>query len=229
MSRVKAPWHVVSEDDAAFLRRRHRNHEVWSIPVALPSAVEKRCNRLSHDGVFDSVHVVIYSDLRQRHNRSALGEFISQVLRRSVHARDVHFTVLGRVPASSRLLAQFNGFDVTIVEWAEDYIGVLCSADLVILPDTVGTGIKNRAVQSLALGRAVLGTVVAFEGIPMEGMPGIVARSNAEMLIGFDHMISDPELRKSCGEAGQEFARKSFGSEAVTARWLQRYRNLVEP
>ena len=65
-------------------------------------------------------------------------------------------------------------------------------ADLVFLPDQVGTGIKTRAIQSLAAGKPVLASAIAFEGIPViDGLNASVGAGNADFVRRFDELCSN--------------------------------------
>lgn len=54
---------------------------------------------------------------------------------------------------------------VEISSWVEDFNALIDRASVVVLPDLAGTGIKTRALQSMARGKPIVGTYVAFEDL----------------------------------------------------------------
>lgn len=224
-------WHVVSSEDARYLERVHNYSRVVSVPVSLPPEL----NRLRRDGKSASVeqehsriNVLVYADLRQPHMRSALKEFADHVFQKQENSSHLEFTILGRVAVDPELAAWFDGLRYEFVEWAEDYLTIICSADIVVLPDSVGTGLKNRAIQSMAAGVAVLGTRVAFEGLAVEnGRDAFVVGNAEESRLPFGRLVIDANLRSSLGEAGRLHALEVFGSAGIAQRWEEIYRNIL--
>lgn len=221
------PWHVVSEEDATYLRQLYAGQRVWSVPVMLPPELPgtKRIDQRPVDRHFT---VTVFCDLRQDFTRTAFRRFITRVARKSKYREFIHFQVLGRVPATKDLTTFAEGLSLDYIGWADDYVEVLTSSDLVILPDLTGTGLKNRAIQSLALAVPVIGTDVAFEGIPVvNGESAVVVHSWKEFLIRFDESYEDRDLGARIAATGKNVVYARFGSANIAREWLTHYEELL--
>jgi glycosyltransferase involved in cell wall biosynthesis len=132
------------------------------------------------------------------------------------------------VGESKRLAEITTGLDVEFIEWADDYVKAMNQSDIVLLPDSVGTGLKNRTIQALSLGIPTVGTAVAFEGIPViSGLDAMVSRSSSEMLDQLALLVRDQSRRKELGARGQLASRKQYSRQQVVELWQTRYRELV--
>ncbi len=77
---------------------------------------------------------------------------------------EARFVIVGRCPHRDvRALARLPGVDVTgAVDDPRDWIG---SADIVVAPMRIGRGIQNKVLEALSMGRPVVATPLAAEGI----------------------------------------------------------------
>lgn len=219
-------WHVVSEPDAVYLRRLYRRGGVWSIPVTIPQELIARPPQLDRGekAVATNTSLLIYADLRQAHMRGALERICANVLQPSPNRESLNITVLGRTKGDTEMLQWFRGLSVTFVDWAEDYVKEIMTHDVVLLPDEVGTGLKNRAVQVMALGKAVIGGPVAFEGIPIQhGVHAYVGRDYDDIRAGLDTLCGSRRSRERLGAAGASLIHSMFSPEAVKKRWRNCY------
>ena len=225
-------WHVVSPVDANYLRERF-HHETVDIPIMLPAKVMKSSGDrdIDHLDCEQTVQrVLVFSDLRQKFSLDAFERFISGVaLPASDQGAKFQLVVMGRVAPSEALLKSCERLDVEFLEWADDYLNEIRKSQFVVLPDAVGSGLKNRSVQCLGLGAAILGTSVAFEGIPVtSGRECIVVHTEDEFLSEFIRLCLDSSKRVDLRRRGQEFAKRKFSSEAVIHQWCSLYRDIIE-
>jgi glycosyltransferase involved in cell wall biosynthesis len=219
-------WHVVSPDDRWYLEHLHKYPRVISIPVSLPPELDRVAkNAIDQQERSDlRIRVLVYGDLRQKHMRDGLKAFAEEVFQRDPDRAKIHFIILGRIAVDSEMAGWFQGLNYEFVEWVDDYLSLLMSADIVVLPDHAGTGLKNRAIQSMAAGKAVLGTKVAFEGLPVEnGSGALVVGSTADARPKFNALVSQPDLRLCMGEAGRAQVLELFGPDVIGKRWANAY------
>jgi len=213
----RATWVVVSDSDRDYLRRVHGHAATEAIPVMLPELPAPTLHSPS-----GAVVVAVYADLRQAHMWRAFVALAEEVLRPVCAAEPaLRITVLGRLLPSPELLAALPQLPMTFSGWSEDHLGELQRADIVLLPDTVGTGLKNRAVQCLGLGCATVGTPVAFEAIPVtSGQEAYVAATPEKMVEAVLTLARTPSLRAEVGNKAREFAAARYGREQVMKTWL---------
>ncbi|MEV8147987.1 glycosyltransferase family 4 protein [Arthrobacter sp. NPDC080073] len=222
-------WHVVSDDDRRYLSEIHGFDAVIAIPVSLPAELSGEEMAKPEDFAGEAqlhrrVDILVYADLRQQHMRDALKVFARKVFRSYVGRRAVEFTILGRVELNAEFASWFEGLNYKFIAWAEDYLAVLRKADIVLLPDSVGTGLKNRAIQSLAAGVPVVGTSIAMEGLDLRnGIDAFVVDSAEASKVPLQKLVADRALRLRIGEAGRSRVIQEFGTKSVVKRWIDTY------
>ncbi len=226
-SLVKHPstrWNVVSPSDADYLRTRHGHSNTSAIPVMLPTMPDTEVGAAD---AREPVRCCIIADLRQRHMQDAVEWFFEDVLHPAGIGEDkISVEVLGRTEPTEQLLAAADGLPVRFVAWVHDFAAYVRGSDIIVLPDTVGTGLKNRAIQGLAFGRAVLATDVAFEGVSVtNGVHALVGNRPAELIEGLRRLVHEPDLRDRVATAGRSFALQNYSGAAVARRWIERLTN----
>lgn len=222
-------WHVVSASDRRYLRQVHRHSNVYSIPVMLPRDFDEVPinNSVMTDVAQNAprrLQVLFFCDLRQEYMRLALSSFLGSVAQVSTFEPKPTYRVLGRVAKDPLIESAFQGLEYELVPWVEDYRVTLTECDLLVLPDSVGTGLKNRAIQGLWAGVAVLGSPVAFEGIPV--VPEVhasVASTVEEFRERYSRLLEDASLRRRLGANGHQFAVANFSESSVVDAWLTLY------
>lgn len=221
LNNEKATWVVVSESDRDYLRAVHRHEATIAIPVMLPALPAP----IARDEA-DTAVVTIYADLREPHMFRAFVALARDVLVPSCKAEPrIEIRVLGRLTPAPDLLASLPALPMTFIGRSPDHLGELQRSDIVILPDTIGTGLKNRAVQCLGLGCATIGTAVAFEAIAVRnGVEAFVADTTAEMLDAVLTLARSAVLRRDVGDRAREFAAVRYGSVSVVPTWMNLFR-----
>ena len=218
---------LVSYKDANYLQDRLPQVRVVAIPVAIPMNIgripdvetDRRSRRVG----------VVFMDLKEAYLRDSFLWFISSVYRPLI-ARGCCFDllVLGRISEDFELEKLCQDLPVTLLDRVDDYLALLASADFIIIPDLTGTGLKNRVIQGMALGRPVVGTPTAFEGIPaLNGVHALIASTADEMITGLITLCDRPELRKSLGKKAQELVNEEYGIELAKNRWRDLYNSVT--
>ena len=141
-----------------------------------------------------------------------------EVVRRRTNAQ---FVVVGSHPTGQvyRLARQTPG--VRLVGPAPDVRPYLAEAEVVVVPLRVARGIQNKVLEALAMGKAVLATPQALEGLAVQ--PGVHAESVAEPADWAEklcHLWADPHRRAALGQAGRTYVQTHH-------RWDQTLRPLA--
>jgi len=221
-------WHVVSDADRDYLHRVHNHAEVAAIPVMLPRDLRFSQKVSTRSALDTRILVLIYADLRRNDMRQAFLELFATCMPQSTLARTCTFLVLGRVQADAELSTATRNYNCQFIEWVDDYVEVISSCDIVVLPDIIGTGIKTRAVQSLALGRPTIGTTVAFEGIHIPNSDfARVARSLNDVVFHLDELGASSDLRYKIGANARALAEARYSQPVIVRRWHDVYRDAV--
>lgn len=121
---------------------------------------------------------------------------------------DVTLAIVGK-SASRRLRALAAG--VEVCSDVEDVRPFLRRAALFLMPQVVGTGIKNSVLQAMAAELAVVAFPAAVQGI--EGEPGrdyLVCHSTAEMMDAALALLRDPGRARAIGASGRRLVQRSY-------------------
>lgn len=122
-------------------------------------------NKVAGDN--QSQNVVFTGSLSYPPNSEAVEFFVKKIwpniIEKLPHAR---FQVVGKKP-DTRLM-RLNGGSVEIIGEVEDLRPYVWNAGVVVCPLLSGAGIKNKVLEAMALGKAVIATKIAVEGIPGE-------------------------------------------------------------
>jgi glycosyltransferase involved in cell wall biosynthesis len=220
---------VVSNEDAIYLQERLPQVRVTAVPVALPANI----HQISYRNPEPKARCVgvVFLDLREPHIRQSFLWFIHSVYR-PLRTRGCLFDllVLGRIGRDAEIEKHCLDLPVTLLAMVDDYLAVLAGADFIIIPDLVGTGLKNRVIQGMALGQPVVGTPVAFEGIPARnGVHALVSATAEEMMKGLIDLCNEPIVRRTLGENAKELMSKEYGTEVLKGRWMKLYKSVVSP
>jgi glycosyltransferase involved in cell wall biosynthesis len=121
---------------------------------------------------------------------------------------DGQLVVVGSSPTGAvhRLAGQTPGFH--LVGPVPDVRPYLAEAEVVVVPLRVARGIQNKVLEGLAMGKAVLATPQALEGLAVQ--PGIHAESAAEPADWAEKLLAlwaDPHRRAALGQAGRRFVQ----------------------
>jgi sugar transferase (PEP-CTERM/EpsH1 system associated) len=103
---------------------------------------------------------------------------------------------------------------VTVTGFVEDVRDYLSAADVCIAPLKLARGVQNKVLEAMAMGRPVVATPEAFEGIDAEAgrdiLTGATAAEFAAAVVG---LLRDPERADRIGKA----ARKSVAERYAWA------------
>jgi len=119
---------------------------------------------------------------------------------------DGELVVVGSNPTGAvyRLAGQTPGF--RLVGPVPDVRPYLAQAEVVVVPLRVARGIQNKVLEGMAMGKAVLATPQALEGLAVQ--PGVHAESAAEPADWAEKLCrlwADPGRRAALGQAGRRF------------------------
>lgn len=217
--------HVVSEADKDYLRRLAPTADINVIPISSGYSCECSLNRVSPARV-DVPVIAVCGNLGDAAIEIGFEAFFDEVLPDLCRRHpELRVRVLGR-SISNRLKQKIvDHVNVEHLAWVEDFEVFLTESDVVLLLDRAGApGAKTRVVQAMALGKAVVGSEVAFEGVPMEpGCHGLVYRSSSECLAALASVLESPALKKSLGAAAASLAASEYSLEIIGPRYEALY------
>jgi sugar transferase (PEP-CTERM/EpsH1 system associated) len=135
-------------------------------------------------------------------------------------APDLTFTIVGRDPSSAvRRLSETPGVKVTGT--VPDVRPYLSAADVAICPLRMARGIQNKILEAMAMGKAVVASGPAAEGLDVEpGRHLLIAEAANEWQAAVMELLTDSERRRMLG-------REARGCVATKYTWSSRMAPLV--
>jgi glycosyltransferase involved in cell wall biosynthesis len=137
------------------------------------------------------------------------------------------FTIVGRDPVPSVLaLDRLDG--VTVTGSVDDVRPYLARAAVVVAPLVSGSGIKNKVLEAFAMGRPVVATPLAVEGVAAEpGREVVVADGPDAMAEAVAGLLADPARAAAIGSAGRRLVEGRYSWDAAAERYATLYDELA--
>jgi sugar transferase (PEP-CTERM/EpsH1 system associated) len=127
-----------------------------------------------------------------------------------------HFAIVGRNPADA--VKRLAGERVTVTGAVPDTRAWLAAADVVAAPLRIARGVQNKVLEAMAMGRAVVASPAAHEGIEAEAARDLlVADSAEEQARAIRHLLSDPSRAAALGAAARRRMEEAYSWEARLA------------
>ena len=149
-------------------------------------------------------------------NVEAVMSFAQQVMRLILaEHRDARFAIVGRAP-TAEVLALDGKNGAFVAGEVDDVRGWLLAADIVVAPLRTARGIQNKVLEAMAMGKAVVVSLAAAEGIEaVAGEQLLVAANEAEEAEQVCQWLADAERREKLGREARRLieARYSWAAQ----------------
>jgi glycosyltransferase involved in cell wall biosynthesis len=208
---------AVSEADRALLAANAPGADIRAIPTGVdlayfhPNGLAEKPAQLVFTGSMDWYP-----------NEDAIMHFVDSILpelRRRVPGLAV--AVVGRNPSDRlKTAGAAAGIQVTgTVAYVRPYVA---EAAVYVVPLRVGGGTRLKIFEALAMGKAVVSTIVGAEGLPL--VPGehfLQADSPADFARAVVSLLRDAPRRRLLGEAGRRLVEARYSWEQVGKQFEQ--------
>ncbi len=105
---------------------------------------------------------------------------------------------------------------VEVVGEVEDPWSILGGAGIAVIPVASGSGMRIKAVEAMAAGRAVVTTPVGIEGIPAVHQRHVfVAADAVGFAAGINRLLAEPDLARSLGDAGRDLIALHYANGPI--------------
>jgi glycosyltransferase involved in cell wall biosynthesis len=140
---------------------------------------------------------------------------------------DATFWIVGADPSPRvRNLAKLAGVHVTGT--VADIRPWIWSAAVYASPLRFGLGVKNKILEAMACGAAIVATTRSLSGTPMiDGRDAMVADDDTKFADAVVRVLSDSELRGSLEREARRKAEAEYSWESITARLEGLYREIM--
>jgi glycosyltransferase involved in cell wall biosynthesis len=114
--------------------------------------------------------------------------------------------------------------EVIVTGWVEDTRLYLAEASLAVFPIRLGVGIRNKILESMAMGKAVVTTPLGAAGLhPRHGENIWVASSVEDFAQAIVTLLRDPPMAARMGLQAREFIEREYSWSAAAARQTLSY------
>jgi glycosyltransferase involved in cell wall biosynthesis len=215
---------AVSEEDRHRLEAGARDARVVSIPTGvdtgffLPRASEERAGHLVFTGSMDWYP-----------NEDGILDFLERTWPLVLEqAPGSSLAVVGRNPRPRLRHAAERAPAVTVTGTVDDIRPFVQRAAVYVAPLRVGGGTRLKLFEALAMGKAVVATRVAAEGLPL--VPGrhfIEANDPSQFASAVVSLLRDGNRRAALGRAGRRLVEEAFSWPRVTDAVEERLAEVV--
>ena len=141
---------------------------------------------------------------------------------------EARLTTVGKeIPAEAREDAANKGID--IAGYVNDVRPEILRGAVFLAPTRVGSGIRIKILEAMALGRPVVSTTVGAEGIEaVDGRDLQIADTPDELVRAIAALLQDRNAREKMGAAGLDLVRRHYGWDALGDQLAQTYAEVVE-
>ncbi|MCW5981300.1 MAG: glycosyltransferase [Bryobacteraceae bacterium] len=134
---------------------------------------------------------------------------------------DLRLEVVGVNPRPRVQALAMRDPDVTVVGFAADLRPRIRAAGCVIVPLRIGVGMKNRVLESLALGQAVVSSSAGVEGLGVRnGRELLVADQPRDFAEQVESVLTNPALASELGLAGRAYVEREHTLAMLRGRFL---------
>jgi glycosyltransferase involved in cell wall biosynthesis len=215
---------VVAEADAAAVRRLSPGQRV----EVIPNGVDADRFRPMPDIEVAPETVAFVGAMSFPPNVAAVGWFARTVLPLIHETRPgVRLVVAGRDPAPS-VVAFAEDPAITVTGAVDDVRPYLARAAVVLAPMVSGSGIKNKVLEALAMGRPVVTTALGAEGVAAEpGRDFLIADGPEAFAEAVLALLDEPGRAAEMGNRGRALVERLYTWDTCAARYASLYAELA--
>lgn len=215
---------VVSQADKDYLARHADTSRVNVIAVGID------CDFFAPRGAESPEPVILFRGVMNfLPNDDAARYFYEDVFR--LVKREVpnaKFQVVGKDPSDALRNAAQKDSSLTLSGFVDDIREPMAQASVIVTPMRIGSGIKIKILESLAMAKPVVATTLACSGL--ETVPGkhlLVGDTPQTLADAVVKLLKDAALRKTLGEEGLKLVKERYPWEAIAQRFEEVYRKAV--
>jgi glycosyltransferase involved in cell wall biosynthesis len=211
----------VSDMDANYVK--NLNPEINSLYI--PNGVDIEYFSPQGEGLVEKNSLIFTGNMTYEPNRQAALFLINEVM--PLLTRKLPDAKLYLVGINSEYLKAFENENVIVTGFVKDIRKYIAKAKLYVSPLPFGSGIKNKVLEAMSMGKVVLGTPVSFEGIDgMEnGKNAVVIDSMDSKIWGekiFYYMQTD---LGTIGDEARKLIERHFSWKEIVKRYGELYAN----
>jgi glycosyltransferase involved in cell wall biosynthesis len=197
--------------------------------AVVPNGVDLEFFRPAPRGApYDQQTLLFFGAIDYHPNTDALLFFLNDVFPRLV-ARypSLRLGIVGRKPPES--IAAHRSTSVEVTGVVEDVRPWLDRADVVIVPLRIGGGTRLKILEAMAMGKAIVSTVVGAEGLEVVPERDLLIADDAEAFVTqIGRLLDNPALRRRLGASARRLVTSRYSWKVSVERLSAFYRELLE-
>ncbi|MFA5974735.1 MAG: glycosyltransferase family 4 protein [Elusimicrobiota bacterium] len=142
---------------------------------------------------------------------------------------DTEFRIVG--DAAPKELRALTGSEprIRLTGFVPDLREPMAEAAVIVSSMRIGSGIKNKILESLAMEKAVVATPMSLAGIDSRDGEHLLTADTPEQFARQTlRLLKDPSLRETLGKKGREFVLQNHSWSAHTETFVRYYREAIE-
>lgn len=173
--------------------------------------------------------IAFVGNMQSRANEDAVVWFAEEMLPeiRSRLGRDLEFVIVGQNP--TRRVQQLASDGIRVLGRVPDLLPFLLESDLTVAPMRISTGIQNKILQSLALGRPVVATESCVTGMALDRLPALFTGAGAAEIV--DRTVAcyrDYARLQDLARQTSEYIHSTYAAQHTTRPFVSAVERLVE-
>ena len=207
---------VVSEKDRQWILNGIAQGEIEERLAVLPMGIRPELLAYPPREI-EEASLAMMGNMRYYPNVDAAAYFTREVLPLvQTRVPNAKFYVIGASPGRAvRTLAKLK--NVTVTGYLGDPWQIVARAEVVVAPVRLGAGIQNKVLEAMALGKPVVGTTLALQGIAggQYGEHFIVADSPEQMAEKIVDLLRHRDLARELGRRARALVEEMYTWERI--------------
>jgi glycosyltransferase involved in cell wall biosynthesis len=140
----------------------------------------------------------------------------------------LRFYIVG--PDADQNLLSHKSENVKITGFVNDLCNYLGKANIFVAPLRVGAGVKNKVLQAMAMGKIVIGSPIAFEGIEGRNEKDFICLSTAKPKDWIDtiaDIFEHTEKYEHIGKNARLLIEEKYTWESVHRKYFKLYKKIT--
>lgn len=130
--------------------------------------------------------------------------------------------IVGNQPSDKVNALASNDPGVIVTGFLDDVRPPIWDATVFISPLRMGAGVKNRILQSMAMGKAIIASPATVDGVGVtDGVQVLVAQNDGEWFSKCLSLLHDVRERERLGREARQYVEQRYSLAAKTAAFME--------
>jgi glycosyltransferase involved in cell wall biosynthesis len=213
---------LVSAKDEEYLHHLSPDLNTRVIPSGVDSQYFKPAN-----SIVRTPTLVFVGNYDYPPNTAAVGMLVNAILPRvKLEIPEARATLVG--PNPPPWLTALAGDAVEVTGYVQDVRPYLARAACFVAPLTLGSGMRNKILEAMAMGLPVVSTPIGCEGIAVtDGQDVLLGQSPEELARAAISVLQDRGLWEQIAQGGLQLVRQRYNWHKVGAQYEKLYHEVI--